>query len=49
MFLMFSDYFDVLMSKKIFKNKKNIILICFRIKNTLKSNRYRILKYSQRS
>jgi hypothetical protein len=32
-FLMFSDHFDVLMSKIIFKKyKKNIILICFRIK-----------------
>jgi len=31
MFLMFSDYFDVLMSKIIFF-KKNIILMCFEIK-----------------
>jgi len=36
---MFSDHFDVLMSKIIFL-KKNIILICFKMKNTLKSNRY---------
>jgi len=35
---MFSNYFDVLMSKIIFKNKKNIILIHFQIKNTLKNN-----------
>jgi hypothetical protein len=36
---MFSDYFNTLISKIIFKNKKNIILILFEIKNTLKSNR----------
>jgi hypothetical protein len=36
---MFSDYFNTLISKIIFKNKKNIILILFEIKNTLKSKR----------
>jgi len=35
---MFLYYFDALMSKIIFKNKKNIILIYFRVKNTLKNN-----------
>jgi hypothetical protein len=35
---MFSDYFNTLISKTIFKNKKNIILILFEIKNILKSN-----------
>ena len=36
---MFSDHFDVLMLKIIFKNKK-IILMCFRMKSTLKNNHY---------
>ena len=36
-FLVFSDHFDVLMSKVIVF-LKNIILMSFRIKNTLKSN-----------
>jgi hypothetical protein len=45
MFLIFLDNFDVLISKIIFKNKKNIILICFKIKNTLKNNHYYIFKY----
>ena len=31
---MFSYHFNLLMSKIIFKNKKNIILICFEIKKT---------------
>jgi hypothetical protein len=31
--------FDVLISKIIFKKLKNIILMYFRIKNTLKNNR----------
>jgi hypothetical protein len=36
---MFLDRFDVLMSKIFLKNnKKNIILIYFRVKNTLKNN-----------
>jgi len=43
MFLMFSDYFDVLMSKIIFL--KNIILMCFKIKNILKKNRYHTFKH----
>jgi hypothetical protein len=45
MFLIFSDNFDVLILKIIFKNKKNIILMCFKIKNTLKNNCYYIFKY----
>jgi hypothetical protein len=36
----FSSRFNVLMSKLILKNKKNIILIYFQIKNILKNNRY---------
>jgi hypothetical protein len=32
------DRFDALISKIIFKNKKNIILMHFDIKNTLKNN-----------
>jgi hypothetical protein len=35
----FSDHFDALISKMIFKNKKNIILMHFQMKNTLKNNR----------
>jgi len=35
---MFSNHFDVLMSKIILKKiKKNIILMCFEMKNTLKT------------
>ena len=49
MFLMFSDYFDMLMSKKILKIKKNIILMCFGMKNTLKSNHYHTPKHPQTS
>jgi hypothetical protein len=45
-FLMFLDYFDVLISKIIFKNKKNIILIHFRVKSTLKSNCNHISKHA---
>jgi hypothetical protein len=41
----FLDYFDILISKIIFKNKKKIILIHFRVKNTLKNNCYYISKY----
>ena len=48
MFLVFSDNFDVLMSKIIFKKyKKNIILMCFEMKSTSKSNRYHTLKYAR--
>ena len=38
MFLIFSNYFNVLMSKIIFKKLKNIIDIYFNTKNYLKSN-----------
>jgi hypothetical protein len=37
--LVFSDHFDVLMSKIILKKQKNIMLMYFQVKNTLKSNR----------
>ena len=47
MFLMFLDYFDVLISNIIFKNKKNIILIYFKIKNIFKNNYYHTLEHSQ--
>ena len=40
---MFSDHFDVLMSKIIFL--KNIILMCFEMKSTLKSNQCHTLKH----
>jgi hypothetical protein len=43
---MFLDYFDMLISKIIFKNKKNIILIHFQIKNTLKNNHNYISKHA---
>jgi len=43
----FLDHFDVLMLKIIFKKlKKYIILMHFRVKNTLKNNRYYNSKYS---
>jgi hypothetical protein len=43
----FLDHFDVLMSKIIFKKLKiYIILMHFRVKNTLKNNRYHNSKYS---
>jgi len=45
-FWCFQIIFDVLMSKIIFF-KKNIILMCFGMKSTLKNNRYHILKYHQ--
>ena len=38
MFLVFPNYFDVLMSKMIFKKLKNIIGIYFGTKSYLKSN-----------
>ena len=44
---MFLDYFDMLISKIIFKNKKNIILIHFQIKNTLKNNHNYISKHAR--
>ena len=42
---MFLDHYDVLISKIIFKNKKNIILICFGIKSSLKNNHCHISKH----
>ena len=39
-FLMFSDHFDMLMFKIIFKKIKKIILICFEMKNTLKGKKF---------
>jgi hypothetical protein len=39
MFLVFSNHFDVLMSKMIFKKLKNIIDMYFGTKSYLKSNR----------
>jgi hypothetical protein len=47
MFFTVLDHFDVLMSKKTFKKiKKNIILMCFEMKNTLKSNSNHPLKHA---
>jgi hypothetical protein len=43
----FSNHFDVLMSKIIFKNNKKIILMHFQIKNTLKINRNHTLKHAR--
>ena len=43
---MFLDYFDVLILKIIFKNKKNIILIYFKIKNILKNNSYYLVNFN---
>jgi hypothetical protein len=42
---MFLNHFDVLMSKIIFKNKKNIILIYFWVKKKLKNNHKHTPKY----
>jgi hypothetical protein len=42
---MFLNCFNVLLLKIIFKNKKNIILILFQVKNILKNNYYHIHKY----
>jgi hypothetical protein len=42
---MFSYHFDVLMSKIILKKQKNIILICFGMKNIFKNNHYHISKH----
>jgi hypothetical protein len=44
-FLVFSNHFNMLILKIIFKNKKNIILILFWIKIILKNNRNYILKH----
>ena len=38
MFLVFSNHFDVLILKMIFKKSKNIIYMYFSTKNYLKSN-----------
>ena len=43
---MFSNYFDTLMLKIIFKKLKNIILIYFQVKNILKNKLNHIFKYS---
>jgi hypothetical protein len=43
---MFSNYFDILMLKIIFKKLKNIILIYFQVKNILKNKLNHIFKYS---
>ena len=44
--LYFLDRFDVLMSKMIFKNWKNVIDMYFGTKSYLKSNRYHITKHA---
>jgi hypothetical protein len=45
-FLVFSDYFDALISKIILKNNNNIIILMhFQVKNTMKSNRNHVLKH----
>ena len=40
MFFYILNYFDALILKIIFKKIKNIILIYFNMKNTLKNNHY---------
>jgi hypothetical protein len=42
---MFSNCFDVLMSKIIFKNKYIYYLMYFRVKNIFKNNHYRTFKH----
>jgi hypothetical protein len=42
----FIDHFNIMMSKIILKNKKYIILIYFKMKNTLKSNRNHTFKHA---
>jgi hypothetical protein len=44
MFMMFAHHFNMIISKIIFF--KNIILIYFETKNTLKSNRYHTSKHA---
>jgi len=44
-FFVFSDYFDILMSKINFFKIKKFILIHFQAKNTLKNNRYHTFKH----
>ena len=47
MFLVFSGYFNILISKINFKNKnKNIISIHFQVKNTLKNKCYHNTKHA---
>jgi len=47
MFLVFLDYFNILISKINFKNKnKNIISIHFQVKNTLKNKCYHNTKHA---
>jgi hypothetical protein len=46
---MFSDYFNLLISKIIFKKLKNIVLTYFKIKNIFKNNINHIFKYIQSS
>jgi hypothetical protein len=45
MFLVFSNHFDMLMSKMIFKKQKNIICMYFDMKSYLKSNRNHTTKH----
>jgi hypothetical protein len=45
-FLVFLDRFDVLISKMNFKKWKNIILMYFQVKKTLKNNLYHTPKHS---
>ena len=47
MFLVFSNHFDILMSKIIFKKLKNIIDMYFNMKNYLKSNHNHTVKQAQ--
>jgi hypothetical protein len=42
---MFSNHFDADVKNNFKKIKKNIILMCFGMKNTLKSNGYHTLKH----
>ena len=48
MFLVFSNYFDVLMSKIIFKKSKNIIEMYFGMKSYLKNNHNHTAKQARR-
>ena len=48
MFLVFSNHFDMLMSKIIFKKSKNIIDMHFDTKNYLKSNHNHTVKQATR-
>jgi hypothetical protein len=46
-FLYVLDHFDILILKKLLKNKKNIILMHFDTKITLKSNHNRTLEHAR--